>query len=183
MDLPPPGQPQDVTVGEDQFRAVTFTATGFEEREVRVALFSDDARRQDAISRSRLLAAGILLGFLVLAITFAVAVSRSLQSQIGSFLAAARRIASGDFSTKVTTSGRDEFAELGAEFNKMSQQLEERLEDLPPERARLQTSLRRIGQSFASNLDSDALLEIVVRTAVDGLGARGGRATALPGPG
>jgi diguanylate cyclase (GGDEF)-like protein len=183
MDLPPPGEPQDVEVAGEQFRAVTFTATGFEEREVRVALLSDDARRQDAISRSRLLAAGILLGFLVLAMTFAVAVSRSLQAQIGSFLAAARRIASGDFSTEVTTSGRDEFAELGAEFNKMSHQLEGRLEDLRQERARLQTSLRRIGQSFASNLDSDALLEIVVRTAVDGLGARGGRATARPAPG
>jgi diguanylate cyclase (GGDEF)-like protein len=178
MHLPPPGEPQDVDVAGDQYRAVTFTATGFQEREVRVALLNDDARRQDAISRSRLLAAGILLGFLVLAMTFAVAVSRSLQAQIGSFLAAARRIASGDFSTEVTTSGRDEFAELGAEFNKMSHQLEGRLEDLRQERARLQTSLRRIGQSFASNLDSDALLEIVVRTAVDGLGARGGRATA-----
>jgi diguanylate cyclase (GGDEF)-like protein len=181
--LPPAGEPQDVEVGGDEYRAVTFTATGFQERELRVALLSDDARRQDAISRSRLLAAGILLGFLVLAMTFAVAVSRSLQAQIGSFLAAARRIASGDFSTEVTTSGRDEFAELGAEFNKMSHQLEARLEDLRQERARLQTSLRRIGQSFASNLDSDALLEIVVRTAVDGLGARGGRATAPGGPG
>jgi diguanylate cyclase (GGDEF)-like protein len=183
IQLPPPGEPQDIDVSGDQFRAVTFTATGFKQREVRIALLSDDARRQDAISRSRLLAAGILLGFLVLAMTFAVAVSRSLQAQIGSFLAAARRIASGDFSTEVTTSGRDEFAELGEEFNKMSRQLEERLEDLRQERARLQTSLRRIGQSFASNLDSDALLEIVVRTAVDGLGARGGRATAWDGSG
>jgi diguanylate cyclase (GGDEF)-like protein len=110
-------------------------------------------------------------------------VSRSLQAQIGSFLAAARRIAAGDFSTQVTTSGRDEFAELGEEFNKMSAQLSGRLEDLRQERARLQTSLRRIGQTFASNLDRDALLEIVVRTAVDGLGADGGRASARPSSG
>lgn len=183
LQLPPPGEPQDVDVGGEQYRAVTFTASGFMATEVRVALLNDDARRQDAISRSRLLAAGILLGFLVLAMTFAVAVSRSLQAQIGSFLAAARRIASGDFSTEVTTSGRDEFAELGAEFNKMSNQLEGRLEELRQERARLQTSLRRIGQTFASNLDSDALLEIVVRTSVDGLGARGGRATTRSAPG
>jgi diguanylate cyclase (GGDEF)-like protein len=176
--LPPPGEPQDVEAAGDQYRAVTFEATGFRGRQVRVALLSDDARRQDAISRSRLLAAGILLGFLVLAMTFAVAVSRSLQAQIGSFLAAARRIASGDFSTEVTITGRDEFAELGEEFNGMSHQLEARLEDLRQERARLQTSLQRIGQTFASNLDSDALLEIVLRTAVDGLGAAGGRASA-----
>ena len=34
--------------------------------------------------------------------------------------------------------------------------------------------MRRIGETFASNLDRDALLEIVVRTAVDGVGADGG---------
>jgi diguanylate cyclase (GGDEF)-like protein len=62
----------------------------------------------------------------------------------------------------------------------MSHQLEGRLEDLRQERARLQTSLQRIGQTFASNLDRDALMEIVVRTAVDALGARGGRASARP---
>ncbi len=176
-DLPPPGEPQDVTIDGRDHRAVTFTATSFRGRQIHVVLLTDDADRQDAITRSRLLAAGILLGFLTLALTFAIAVSRSLQAQIGSFLAAARRIASGDFSTEVRTSGHDEFAELGAEFNKMSHQLESRLEDLRQERARLQTSLRRIGQTFASNLDRDALLEIVVRTAVDGLDAQGGRAS------
>jgi diguanylate cyclase (GGDEF)-like protein len=181
VSMPSPGQPDDLKAGNQRYRAVTFEATGFLNRRVRVALLSDDARRQDAISRSRLLAAGILLGFLVLAMTFAVAVSRSLQAQIGSFLAAARRIASGDFSTEVTTTGRDEFAELGAEFNKMSHQLEGRLEDLRQERARLQSSLQRIGQTFASNLDRDALLDIVLRTAVDGLGADGGRASARSG--
>ncbi len=182
-DLPAPGAPDDVTVGDNDYRAVSFAEPGFGGQAVVVTVFSDDAGRQGAISRSRILAAGILLGFLVLAMTFAVAVSRSLQAQIGSFLAAARRIASGDFSTQVTTNGRDEFAELGEEFNKMSEQLSGRLEDLRQERARLQTSLRRIGQTFASNLDRDALLEIVVRTAVDGLGADGGRASARPAAG
>jgi len=181
--LPPPGSPVDLSVGDDDFRAASFAEPGFAGQAVVVSVLGDDASRQGAISRSRILAAGILLGFLVLAMTFAVAVSRSLQAQIGSFLTAARRIAAGDFSTHVTTSGRDEFAELGEEFNKMSAQLAARLEDLRQERARLQTSLRRIGQTFASNLDRDALLEIVVRTAVDGLGAGGGRASARPSAG
>jgi len=180
VDLPAPGRPSDVTVDDRDYRAVAFEANGFQNRRIRVVLLSADASRKDAIARSRLLAGGILLGFLVLAMTFAVAVSRSLQAQIGSFLLAARRIASGDFSTEVTTTGHDEFAELGNEFNKMSHQLESRLEDLRQERARLETSLRRIGQTFASNLDRDALLEIVLRTAIDGLDATGGRASARP---
>jgi diguanylate cyclase (GGDEF)-like protein len=40
--------------------------------------------------------------------------------------------------------------------------------------------MRRIGETFASNLDREALLEIVVRTAVDGVGADAGRASVRP---
>lgn len=180
IEPPPVGEARDVKAGGKSYRAVTLPAPGFYGRSITILILSPDTSRNDAIARSRLLAGGILLGFLVLAMTFAVAVSRSLQAQIGSFLLAARRIASGDFSTEVTTTGNDEFAELGNEFNKMSHQLENRLEDLRQERARLQTSLRRIGETFASNLDRDALLEIVLHTAVDGLGATGGRASARP---
>ena len=85
------------------------------------------------------------------------AVSRSLQSQIARFLDAARRLGSGDFSIEVPTEGHDEFAELGGEFNKMSRQLEGRLDELKRERARLQDAVRRIGESVASNLDRDHL--------------------------
>jgi diguanylate cyclase (GGDEF)-like protein len=182
-DLPAPGEPQDVSAGGRDYRAVTFEATGFLGHRLRIVLYSADASRKSAIARSRLLAAGILLGFLVLAMTFAVAVSRSLQAQIGSFLTAARRIAGGDFSTQVATTGRDEFAELGAEFNKMSRQLAGRVEDLRQERVRVRTAVRRIGEVAQSNLDRDALLEIVVRTVVDGLDAAGGRASARTEPG
>ena len=76
--------------------------------------------------------------------------------------------------------GHDEFAALGEEFNKMSRQLEERLEELNQERARLQDAMRRIGETFASNLDREGLLEIVVKTAVDGVGADAGRASVRP---
>ena len=55
----------------------------------------------------------------------------------------------------------------------MSSQLEGRLEELRGERVRLEESMRRIGETFASNLDREALLEIVVRSAVDAVGGRG----------
>jgi diguanylate cyclase (GGDEF)-like protein len=103
-------------------------------------------------------------------------VSRSLQAQIGEFLEAARRLGRGDFTAQVPTQGRDEFAALGGEFNRMARLLESRLEDLRTERLRLENAMRRLGEAFASNLDRSALLEIAVRTAVDGVDADGGRA-------
>ncbi|MCW3040869.1 MAG: diguanylate cyclase, partial [Solirubrobacterales bacterium] len=52
-----------------------------------------------------------------------------------------------------------------------------KIAEVEAEQARLALAMRRIGETFASNLDRDALLEIVLRTAVDGAGATGGRAT------
>jgi diguanylate cyclase (GGDEF)-like protein len=47
----------------------------------------------------------------------------------------------------------------------------------------MELSLRRIGETFASSLDRDGLLEIVVRTAVDAVDAQGGRALMQEYPG
>ena len=166
-----------------EFRAASFTARGFGDQPVRVAVLYDTEAVSADISDGRRVAAIILVVFVALAFGFALLVSRSLQAQIGSLLAGARRLAGGDFSTPVPTEGDDEFAELGQEFNTMAGQLESRLEELRRERARLQESIRRIGETAASNLDRDALLEIVVRTAVDAVAAGAGRATSREGPG
>jgi diguanylate cyclase (GGDEF)-like protein len=179
--IPRPGGPADVKAGGKTYRAVTYRTTDFLRQPLELVVLSPSTARASDVGNARLLAGGILLGFLVLALTFALAVSRSLQAQIEAFLQAARRLGSGDFSTDVPTPGRDEFAELGEEFNKMSRQLAERLEELREQQTRLESSLRRIGESFASNLDRDALLEIVVHTAVDGVEAEGGRVCLRPG--
>ncbi len=167
----------DVEIGGSDHRAATFTTPGFDGERFEITVLEPASRTASQVNDSRLLAGGILAGFFVLAFTFAVLVSRSLQRQIERFLDAARRLGAGDFSAKVPTSGRDEFAALGDEFNKMSAQLEARLAELQQERIRLQSALRRTGEAFASNLDRDALLEVVVSTTVDGIGADGGRAT------
>jgi diguanylate cyclase (GGDEF)-like protein len=166
-----------VGVGGKDFRVASFNAPGFGVAPVRVSVLYDNSRAASAASRSRLIVAAVLVGFLLLACLFAIAVSRALQGQIQRFLEAARRLGGGDFSTVVPTDGRDEFAALGGEFNKMSQQLETRLEELGQERVRLQESVRRIGDTFASNLDREGLLEIVVDTALDALAADCGRAS------
>jgi len=108
-DLPPPGEAQHVETGDTSYRGVTFSAAGFLAQPVDVGLFIADAGRTSSIMKARVVAGITLLGFLLLALTFALAVSRSLQAQIDSFLQAARRLGGGDFSTDVPTHGRDEF--------------------------------------------------------------------------
>jgi diguanylate cyclase (GGDEF)-like protein len=172
-----PARQGHVTVEDANYRVSSFPAPGFGGAHVQVSVLDDTSVTEGNVRNSRRIAAAILIGFFILAFTFAVLVSRSLQRQILAFLDAARRLGSGDFSAQVPTVGRDEFAALGKEFNEMASQLEEREEDLRQERVRLENAMRRIGETFASNLDRDALLEIVVRTAVDGVAADAGRAT------
>ena len=57
----------------------------------------------------------------------------------------------------------------------MSTQLAHRLDELSQERARLRESIRRIGETFASNLDRPALLELALKTAVDAVQGSCGR--------
>jgi diguanylate cyclase (GGDEF)-like protein len=178
-----PLQQGHVTIGGVRYRVATFAAPTFNGRVVRASILDSAKGTSSNVRKSRILAGAILIGFFILAFTFAVLVSRSLQRQIEGFLEAARRLGGGDFTAHVPTTGRDEFAALGEEFNKMSHELERRLEELRDQRARLENSMRRIGETFASNLDRDALLEIVVRTAVEGVGADGGRASVRAQPG
>jgi diguanylate cyclase (GGDEF)-like protein len=143
----------------------------------RVRLLLLDTGNAGPQSRDSIYAAIAFVVFLVLAFVFAVAVSRRLQSEIQRLLVAAQRLGEGDFSVTVPTEGNDEFAALGNEFNSMARQLETRLEELQRERARLQEAIRRVGESFAAGLDRVGLLEIIVQTAVDGIGASAGRAS------
>ncbi|MEN3283384.1 MAG: hypothetical protein V7607_4524 [Solirubrobacteraceae bacterium] len=172
-----PAKRGKVAVNGDDYDAASFDAPDFLGERTRVAVLAPKAMESDAVKNGRWLAGGILIGFLAFAFFFAVLVLRSLQRQIGAFLQAARRLGTGDFTVEVPTAGHDEFAALGDEFNKMSRELAERLEELNQERARLQEAMRRIGETFAANLDREGLLEIVVKTAVDGVGAEAGRAS------
>lgn len=170
-----------IEVGDEEFRVASFDGPGFGDATTRVSVLTNLDTVASDVADSRLLAGGVLAGFFVLAFTCAVLVSKSLQAQIAAFLDAARRLGRGDFGAQVPTQGRDEFAALGDEFNRMARQLEGRLEELEQQRTRLEESMRRLGDAFASNLDRDALLEIAVRTSVDGVGADGGRASVRRG--
>lgn len=164
-----------VTIGRREWDAASETFSGFGSEPVTVTVLSSMASTPGSLTGSRVLAAIFIAGFLLLAFAFSVLASRGLQGQLSRFLAAARRLASGDFSAPIQIEGRDEFAALGEEFNNMSSQLERRLDELSQERARLREAIGRVGQTFESNLDGQALLELLLTTAVDAVQAESGR--------
>ncbi len=165
-----------VTLGSISYRVATQTFPGFGTDRVTVSVLSNLS--DSSVAQDRELATAFIAGFVLLALFFAMLSSRALQGQLGRFLEAARRLGAGDFSSPVPTSGRDEFAQLGEEFNNMSRELERRLGELEQERARVRKSIRRIGEAFASGLDRDALLQLALRTAMDATNADRGRVSA-----
>jgi diguanylate cyclase (GGDEF)-like protein len=170
-DLPDNGS---VEIDGTKYRVSSTEVDAFDGSKLKMLLALPDTTSAGSPS---LLVLGALAGFLLLAVAFAITVSRTLQAQVQSLLVAARAIGHGDFSKRVPAEGNDEFAALGNEFNLMAEELEERLEELRRERARLAEAIRRVGESFTKSLDRVGLLEIVVQTAVDGVEAACGRAT------
>ncbi len=165
----------EVDIDGETFHVTGFETPGFDGGTLEVQVLIPDDQMQDAISDNTLGLFLILLAFVACALAFALTAARSLRLQTTRLLDAAKHIGKGDFSVEVPTEGNDEFAALGKEFNAMARQLQGRLEELQLERARLQETVRRVGESLGKGLDRDALLGIVVQTAVDGVGAECGR--------
>jgi diguanylate cyclase (GGDEF)-like protein len=177
-----PAQHGTVTIGRSRYRVVTARLTGFHDAPIAVSVLSNVRVTDGSLNEDRLLAAGFIAAFLVLAFFFALLATRALQGQLARFLEAARRLGGGDFSSPIQTSGHDEFAALGEQFNSMSRQLAHRLDELEQERSRVLSGFRRIGDAFASGLDRDALLELSLKTAIDATGADRGRASVRASP-
>jgi len=175
--LPTRGDPHIVTLAHTTYAATAFTAPDLRGGRITVAILTDTSAAAGAATRGRTLAFVLLALFLLLAFAGALLVSRQLHGQVARFLAAAKRIGGGDFSATVPVEGRDEFAQLGHEFNAVSAELEQRLGELAGERARLRESIHRVGATFAANLDRTALLEIATQTIADAVDADCGRAT------
>ena len=100
---------------------------------------------------------------------------RSLTGTLRTFAERARSIATGHFDQQVPTPGNDEFAQFGRAFNDMSAQLERRIDELEDERRRVQDAVGRFGVALASTHDVTALLDVVLRSAMQVARARGGR--------
>ncbi len=168
---PDSGSAVDADLGGVQMRAASGDLPG--EQEAQVTVFAEREPGGFFDSSPRVVAALAL--FLLIAVGLILFVLRTLQGQVGAMLAAARRIGSGDFSSRVPVVGRDEMAGLADEFNKMSERLEEQVAQLRRQRTELDRSINRLGEAFASGLDRNALLTIVAETAVSACDAELGR--------
>jgi diguanylate cyclase (GGDEF)-like protein len=176
-DLPMSGS---VRLRGGSYRALSQLLPGFGRLPVEVTVLSSVSTATG--STSRLLALVFIVAFLCLALAFSILASKGLQGQVSRFLQAARRLAGGDFSSRIRIEGHDEFAALGEEFNNMSSQLAQRLDELSQERGRLREAFRRVGQTFAANLDRQTLLELALKTVVDAVRATGGRVSVRSTP-
>jgi diguanylate cyclase (GGDEF)-like protein len=161
-DLPASGEASDVQRGNEDVRVAATDPLGAEQ--VRVALFAPAA--DEGFLGSRPNVAIALIAFFVVALIAVALILRSLQGYVREMLGAAKRIGDGDFSTRVPVSGSDEMAGLASEFNKMSERLADQMDELRRQRVEIEKSTRRIGDAFASGLDRQALLMILVETAV-----------------
>jgi diguanylate cyclase (GGDEF)-like protein len=166
-DLPAAGHSSDVAVGDEKQRAAT-TALPPPGR-LELVLFSP--RESGGFFSSSPLVIAALVVFFTIAFLFVLTLLRMLSGQVKTMLGAARRIGEGDFSQKVPVTGRDEMAGLASEFNKMSDRLSEQMEELRRQKVEIDRSVRRIGQAFASGLDRQALLKVVVEAALGACGA------------
>ena len=168
--------------GSGDFEAAGQEFRGRRERVGRgeeLVVFTNASELNDAISENRLLVVALLVAFLLLALASTVFVSRALNAQIGQFLEAARRLAGGRFDDPVPVAGDDEFAQLGREFNRMSEQLEAKIEEVEGKRSELEKAIRRVGEASASGLERQGVFELAVENAVQACEADCGRGVAL----
>jgi diguanylate cyclase (GGDEF)-like protein len=169
-ELPSSGRSTDVEVGGETVRAAAthLPPPG----NLKLVLFAP--RESGGFFSSSPLVIGALVVFFIIAFLFVLTLLRMLGGQVRSMLEAARSIGQGDFSTKVPVVGRDEMAGLASEFNKMSDRLGAQVEELRRQKVEIDRSVRRIGQAFASGLDRQGLLRIVVETALGACAAQYG---------
>ena len=122
----------------------------------------------------RLATVATLVVFFAVALIAVWLLLRMLSRQVRSMFEAARGIGEGDFGRKVPVLGDDEMAGLAREFNKMGDRLSAQMQELRRQQVEVDRSVRRIGEAFASGLDREGLLVIVVETALGACGAQYG---------
>ncbi len=176
---PPISGVRDLTSGTTDYRARTTRLGGPNAMPVDLLLLRPASSIDEQIEQGRVLILLIVGVFLVAAVVAAAIVSRTLTGQIAKLLAGARRLARGDFSQPVPISGRDEFAQLGHEFNDMSGQLEAKIDEVERKRAELEETIRRVGDALATGLERQGVVDLAVRQAVEGCNAETGRAIPL----
>ncbi len=168
----PAGLSRSVKLGGSRFRVVV--GNGIQERPgIALAALTPQARIDAANSaRERALLLAVLLSLVAIGVV-AFLQGRSIVRTVGGLVVGANELARGNLKSRVKVKGRDELAVLGHSFNTMAEELENRLDELEAERARLREAFSRLGAALAATHDAKQLMRVVVETVVDATGADG----------
>jgi two-component system phosphate regulon sensor histidine kinase PhoR len=131
---------RSATVGRDLlYLAVPLERAGRPTAVLRLAVPTDDVERARAVVRRTVLGGALL----ALAVTIVVGlfVSRRVTRPVRAMQDVAGRMAAGDFARTVPVSGTDEIAALGEALNRLAVALQERVERLHGEQAKVRTIL------------------------------------------
>ncbi|MCW2706548.1 MAG: diguanylate cyclase with sensor [Frankiales bacterium] len=101
-----------------------------------------------------------------LAVVIAVLSARATTRPLEQLAEAAARIASGDLSTEIQVTSKDEVGRLAGAFNRMTEELRSYVGQLEASRDELQSGLARLGDTLSSTHDLDRILHVALESAV-----------------
>ena len=168
-----PGKAATISLGGATYRALASDGLRDPESRALVVLVPQSAIDDAAGSIGKRLVLTMFV-ILLLLVLIAYLEGRSIVRTLGRLVAAANDVARGRLDRRVDVRGPEEFARLGRAFNEMADQLEARIRELDDERRRLRDVTVRFGEALAATHDIGELLRVVVETAMEATGARGG---------
>jgi diguanylate cyclase (GGDEF)-like protein len=171
--------PDTIHLAGSSYRALATPSQA--QSSTKLAILSPQRGIDSAVGKAdRRLMLGVL-GSLILIALVAYVIGGSIVVSLGRLADAANAIARGRLDRRVQVTGRDEFARLGIAFNEMADQLQERMDELDAERARLREATVRFGDALAATHDVDQLLRVIIETVVQATGATAGIVVGLGG--
>jgi two-component system phosphate regulon sensor histidine kinase PhoR len=119
---------------------------------LRLAMPTSEVDRQVKVVRWKMLAS-TAVAFLP-AVFLAAFLARLISNKLGAIIAYASRLASGDFSVRLSGEGTHELAVLGARLNETAEKLQKMFEQLQDEHAELE-KLERVRKDFVINVSHE----------------------------
>ena len=118
----------------------------------------------------------VLIAAVVLSAALGTWLARLTTRPLTELSGAATRVAEGDLDTEISMPGGDEVGRLAAAFNEMTRELRGYVGEVEASRDRLQDSYSRLGDTLTATHDLSRILDVVLDTAVDSVGASAGAA-------
>jgi len=119
-----------------------------------------------------------IFGFLIVAVVgaalLAFAVTRAIARPLRELAAGADAIAAGNYDQHIVVTSRDEVGRFARAFNAMTERLADHIAELQESKEELKRSLARFGETLRSTHDLDKILQVVLDTSVDAVGASSG---------